>query len=557
MNQTNYVDDMMSDFSEEGLTQDLRDVLYEDAQFLSDLNVSNERQRNLAFYLDYFCDDICKEFGYNIKDIKPVIVRSFNYLKDTKDVDLTKIRAAILKSLRELNRKKVAYPNTTGTNESNIRPKADLSKWVSSLSQIYMAMKNGEGRESAFKRITEGWDSMSKHDFEAWARYYEKGDHEKYNVKSASDNSQFLPVSFLDEGFEPKQPVIEKPVEQPTVEQPVQKRNKTPEDVKKSLLSRLNSAERLLYNFVHVWPDNVYNRLHQGLSDLKREIAMMRSASSMSDRIIRTASLWENAGFLEGAEELRKIAQPPDDITSEIEKALTGREKPKAAPTAPEVPEMPGAEMPMPGTEMPEMPMPGTEAPLEELGMPPATEKMPAAEEPGAIPAGVEESLPPMEEPPGGSEKKGIPKNNPYSGATVQDVLEILEPLSQKLREREFIRDLSKVDMMLDALNIASHFTELGEAQAKALELNIYVGTRVEKIVSKLKGGLKEEGKEDKEKEKTPPNIEMDELGKRPEETAFEVVEEGGPPPEMPMPEMPAPEASPKKPVPEPPKPGK
>jgi len=527
MTQTNYVDDMMCDLAEDGLTQDLRDMMYEDAQFLSDLNVTNDRQRNLAFYLDHFCDDICKEFGYKIKDKKPVIIRSFNYLKDSKKVDLTKIRAAVLRSLRELNRKKVAYPNTTGVNEMNVKPEADISQWVSALSQIYMAMKNGESRDSAFKRITEGWSPMTKHDFEAWARYYEKGDHEKYNVKVASGEDQLFPLSFLDEGFEPEEPVIERPKP---------KKDKTPDDVKKALLSRLYSAERLLYNFVHVWPDSVYNRLHQGLSDLKREIAMMRTASSMNDRIIRTASMWEIAGFVEGAEELRRIAQTTDDITSEIERALTGREFDKKPKEAPEdmAPEVPGAEMPMPGAEMPpggaEMPPPGDEM------MPPPGEEMPPADLPGAPPAGVEEQLPPAEEPPGDAkEEKEMPKNNPYSGATVQDVLEILEPLSQKLREREFIRDLSKVDMMLDALSVASHFPELGEAQAKALELNIYVGTRVEKVINKLKGGLKEDDQEGEEP--SPPDIEMDELGgkKKTEETAFEVVEEGGPPPELPQ----------------------
>lgn len=515
MSQINYVDDLVNELSDNGLNQELKELRDNDVQFLSDLNVANDRQRNLAFYLDNFCDDLCEEFGYNIEDKRPVIVKSFNYLKDSEDVDLTKIRAAVLKSLRELM-KKVAYPNTTGVSETNIKPERNVSQWVKALAQIYEAMKSGEDRESAVKRITEEWSPMAKHDFEAWARYYEKGDHEKYNVKTASAD-RWLPEdlqNYLDEDIAP---------EEPEVKQPRIRREKSPDDLKKSLLSRLNSAERLLYNFVHVWPDQVYNRLHQGLSDLKREITMMRTASSMQDVIIRTATVWERTGFIEGAEELRKIAQPPGDITSEIEKALTGREfegKPKEE-AAPEMPggEMGGEMMPPPGEDMP----PGAEAPP----LPP--------EEPGAPPAGVEEAMPPPEEPPGEPEPEGVPKDNPFGGATVQDVLEILEPLSQKLREREFIRDLSKVDMMLDSLNIASHFPELGEAQAKALELNIYVGTRVERVISKLKGGLKEE---ETEEEPAPPGVEMGELGgKGPEETAFEVTEEGGPPPELPPPE--------------------
>jgi hypothetical protein len=511
MIQTNYVDDLVETLSDDGLTQELRDLMYDDVQFLSDLGVDNDRRRNLAFYLDLFFNDLCEEFDYSTKNKKSVITQAFEYLKDLEDIDLTKIRAAVLRSLRNLE--KVAYPNTFGVSETNAKPERNIDLWVKSLREIYRAMKEGESRESAFNRITEEWSPMAKYDFEAWARYYEKGDHEKYNIKTAGP-LDWLPTSLLDENVVPE---------------PVVKPQKTSEDFKKSLIGRLNSAERLLANFVHVWPDDVVNRLHQGLSDLKREILMMRTASSMQDRIIRMASIWELNGFYEGAEELRKIAQPPGtDITTEIEKALTGREF-EGKPAEEEIPDLSD----IPGTEVPGAEMPGEAASPGEAEMPP--------EDLGGPPAGVEETLPPPETPPG-PEKKEVPRENPYASATVQDVLEILEPLSQKLREREFIRDLSKVDMMLDALNIASHFPELGEAQAKALELNIYVGTRIEKVISKLKGGLKEEAEE--EEETQPPGVEMGELGGGPtEETAFEVVEEGGPAPEAPAPEAPAPEA--------------
>jgi len=526
MSEINYVDDLIQDLSDNGFTQELKDLLDNDTQFLSDLNVSNDQERNLAFYLDHFCDDICKEFGYNIKDKKPVIVKSFNYLKGLDDIDLTKIRAAVLKSLRELNRKKVAYPNISGVGESNLKPKRDISKWVQALAQIYIATKSGENRKNAVERITEEWSPMEKNDFEAWARYYEKGDYEKYNIKNAS----YLDLQQL---LNDNQEEIEQP------DPPIIKKEKTLDDYKKTLLSRLNSAERLLYNFVHVWPDQVYNRLHQGLSDLKREITMMRTTASMQDVIIRTASIWEYNGFIEGANELRKIAAPPGDITSEIEKALTGREfEDYDKPVSEDVPKGDvSSEMMPPSTDTNEMP--NTEmAEMPEIG--------PSSEELGAPPAGVEEPLPP-EEPLPNPEPEKVSQENPFSSATVQDVLDILNPLSQKFREREFIRGLSKADMMLDALNIASHFPELGEAQAKALELNIYVGSRIEKVINKLKGGLKE----DEEESKTnPPNIEMGELeGKGPEETAFEVTEEEAPifpriskTPETPTPETPTPE---------------
>lgn len=505
MSQVNYTDDLLDNLSDEGLDQELYDLLYDDIQFLSDLGVSNNKQRNLAFYLDLFCDDLLNEFDCKA-DRKLVIIRAFGFLKDIDDIDLTKIRSAVFKALLDEfpKKKKLAYPNIISLTEINAKPERDVSKWVQTLYDIYRNSKN-------IDEVVKEWDPMEQYDFKAWMKYYQGRNHEKYNVKTASQPSWLS--NF--EGDEVEQP-IKKEI----------KKDKTSEEIKKSLLGRLNSAEKLLYNFVHVWPSDVYMRLHQGLSDLKREIMMMRTASSMRDIIVRTATVWDQIGFNEGANELRKIAQPPGgDITSEIEKALTGREFEK-----PEVP----AEPPEIGAEMGAPMGPPEEPPLPEEGVP-------------GPPEGVEEPLPPMEEPPVSEEppieevSKKDSEKNPYMDATVQDVLEILEPLSQKLREREFIHSLSKADMMLDALNIASHFPEIAEAQAKALELNLYVGLRIEKIISKLKGGLKEE----EEKKEQPPSIEMEELSEGVEETAFEVAEEMPPAGAPPTEEKPVPPIAP------------
>lgn len=493
----NYTDDL--NISSEGFDEELKKILNDDIKLLSDLGVKNDRQRNLIFYLDNFCDDICKDFGYEIKDKNSVIAKAFGYLKDLDNINLSKIMAAVLRSLRKIEKK--AYPNITGVNEENIKEKRDVNLWIKTLGSIYKAIRKGESRESALNRLTKEWSPMEKFDFEAWARYYEKGDHEKYNIKVAEE------IDFEDLFKDTEEPIrSEKPTKQIRPE-------KTIDDYKKALMGRLNSAERLLNNFVHVWPDDTVKRLYDGLYELKRQLITMRTTSSVQDIIIRLASSWEKDGFSEGANELRKIAQPPNDITSEIEKALKGKEFKKTKPKKPS---------PMEDMGMGDLP------PMEDLppmdNIPPMEGMEPKGEVPD-IPAGVEENLPPpMEEPAIEVEEPPIPEkkpnHNPYSDASIEDALDILEPLAQSLREREFIRDLSKADMMLDALNIASHFPELGEVLAKALELNIYMGTRLEKVISKLKGGVKTNEKQSP----SPPNIEMEELSK-PEETAFEVTE--------------------------------
>jgi hypothetical protein len=507
----NYADDILINMSDTGMTSDLQQLVYDDVQKMSDMGVENDRERNLFFYLDNFCDDLCNEFGYSdFNNRDKIVTISFNSLKGKEDIDLTKIREAVYMALKKL--KKKAYPNTMGVHESNAKPKRDVDKWVKALGEIYAAMREGETRESANQRITEGWSPMDTLDFKAWARYYEAQDHEKYGINRTA---AAVEIPLMEE--RPQEVPRQKELE-----------IKTPESTKVALISRFNAAEKLLYQFVNVWPPEVFNRLHQGLSDLKREVMMLKSASMVEDCIIRTAGMWELNGFPEGADVLKKIAQPPEDLASQIERALSGREyKGKPSATTPV------------GGGLDDLGMGGPMPPPGELE---GIEGMEGMED-MAAPAGAAEELPAPEKPPAPQQKpekeeivdKEVmmdEESNPFSGKTVQDVLEVLEPLSQQLSERQFVRALAKADMMLDSLNIASHFPELGEATAKALELNIYVGTRISKIIEKLKGGLKEK---DKEKEKSAPNVEMEELlGEEaptpgPEEEAFEVTEEETP----------------------------
>jgi len=542
---TNYAKDVLINMSDEGMTEELWELAHGDAGMLSELGAKSDRERNLYFYLDNFYEDLVEEF--ELEEAVPkekVLACAFAKLRDEEKVDLTDIRRAVHEALQ--NKETVAYPNNIGIRSSNKGPLRDIAKWIQALASIYAAMKRGKGRAEATQKVTEGWDPMEKFDFEGWARYYENGDQEKYNLQKSA--AEFTPPSipFKGEIFEEEQKPepeskpkaeVEPKIELAKTRRPGRPRKveRTVDDSKRGLISRLDSARKLLREFANVWPVDKWTHLDEMLSFLQREIIPLKTATTMQDCIIRTANKLEKEGFYEGAHALRKVAQPPapaGDVASQIEKALTGREY--ESKKKPEEEGMPPMEEMMGG--------------MEELPPPPPAEE--GAEEGAGVPAGVEEKLPPPEAPPPPPEEEAPPEaaeGGPFEGKTVKDVLGVLEPLAQKLSEREFVRELSKADMMLDGLNIASHFPELGEAQAKALELNLYVATRIEKIINKLKGGLKEEGEEGAEA----PSVEMK------EEEMFEVEEEeapvpaetaaemAAPPPEAPPPEAPPAEGAP------------
>ncbi len=73
---------------------------------------------------------------------------------------------------------------------------------------------------------------------------------------------------------------------------------------------------------------------------------------------------------------------------------------------------------------------------------------------------------------------------------TVIDVISRLEALANVFRNREISRQLAIIDLMMDRLSIASFFPSLAEASSKSLESNQYALTRIEDILSKIRGSV-------------------------------------------------------------------
>lgn len=94
--------------------------------------------------------------------------------------------------------------------------------------------------------------------------------------------------------------------------------------------------------------------------------------------------------------------------------------------------------------------------------------------------------------PPGGTGGTGFTTkmDEMLKGVTVADIVAELEDISKDYKTRSQPRRLSKVDMMLDSVGLASMFPSLSEAQNKALEANNYISTRVDDILSKLRGAM-------------------------------------------------------------------
>jgi hypothetical protein len=143
----------------------------------------------------------------------------------------------------------------------------------------------------------------------------------------------------------------------------------------------------------------------------------------------------------------------------------------------------------MPPSE--DVPMTSSPAPSPLAPSPVAAPKMPKTKLDEEAPLEVtEEDIKPIKSEKSMTSDFDNKVNAVLSGVTVADVVVKLEELAKFYKTREAPRQLGIVDMMLDSLGLASYFPSLAEATNKSLESNNYISTRVEDILSKLRGAI-------------------------------------------------------------------
>lgn len=406
-------------------------------------------------------------------------------------------------------------------------------------------------------------------------------------------------------------------------EMPVSEKKKIIEKQRHKIIGRLDSAEKLLRTPEgQLFAGKELESLMETIYALKKKIQLVNKISASTrlyeDMIVREANILNKKGFVKAAEHLYALAQ---DAGSPAKKQNVPAPTPPAPPAqgsgaAGGLPSV-GPGMPQtPPDSAPSSPETGISKFLENLdtGNITTTEdkdesksddhlevddsievndvddellvtEAQAAGDPVAPPA--PKVSPPVKAPatedplevkenelgdPAGANKPNPEAKNfdniidaAFANLTVDDVVAKLEDLAKIFKVREIPRQLSIVDMMLDSLGLASFFPSLSEATNKALESNNYISTRVEDILSKLRGsieskdidlrgneeenpavaGIKNKLQQDADKEKTRKQMRKDqensELDNQTKETPeVEIEEDLAAPPQQGAPAKPA-----------------
>jgi len=451
-------------------------------------------------------------------------------------------------------RPKVAYPQPGAITE---RPQYDIGRWVAATGEIYGLLNKGYDQDEAKQSVIGNWEAKEKMDYEQWLRFYKEKTPEKYPKLAADGEGMFLanlPIGVNSLRARHVSGKFPNPIggmrnELPGMPQgDVNSARDKIEGQRRKLISRLNSAEKMLASMDgQLFAGDDQELMLKLLQDLKRRIQIANKLTSKSslfvDHVYRAANILKARGRDNAAGFFYKLAQlgpMPDGLDMPGAPDAQGEEPAPAAGDSDDTYEClkeffdnlnrgvsdkndtPEERQAAKGHEVEPLQPTPTGAPAAEAP-PPLQAPAAAIEVDNTIKIGAgywhprskfaqEAPLPPpppevAPPPPQPVEVEAPPPENEVAedntedvidaalkGVTVTDVVNRLDMLVSIYNKREIARQLSILDIMMDRLGLSSFFPALGEAMSKALESNQYIGSRLEGVLTRLKGSIEVPG---------------------------------------------------------------
>lgn len=399
--------------------------------------------------------------------------------------------------LEKTDFEKIAYPNN---GYQDPQPKFDLNKWVLSMQKIKQMQSSGLDKFAAVDKITQGWSVVELDNFLNWMKFYENGDHLKYKYASLYSSPE-NPGYYLNSNNKEFVADFRKPQEEDE-EQIEDNKEERLALLKKKFLSRLSSMEKLLNSndadeFLKKDVDELINVIYE----LKKKFLKLKLASNYSihdELIFQANKLRKNNNVYEF---LNKFAQamapgaqpnPPTQVSgspSALPATAVGNTPPPNNPPIPdisdpaEIKDNAGEEF----TSKLKGKLDVNEVKDDEIIFVSEAQVQPVVQKPVENP----QQLPAEQKPIVNDYDNKI--DSLFKDVKITDVVDKLDSLSSIFKEREIPRQLAIIDMMLNALNLSHMFPGLSESHNKALESNNYILTRVDDILSKLRGSIKTE----------------------------------------------------------------
>ena len=511
------LDDVNSYFKElirnriDDLPEKLKDVMIRQSKAMTSIGVTCPNDHKIFMYSLLHAPVIARDLsGVEFSPARRAKISSLVYKnRDKYPINtISKFHKAVANSLNELNIpiKKTAYPQ--GGFGGYIASPYNLQKWVSSMQGLRMLLQQGHSFNDSFKKVTAHWDDMEIKDFKYWMSFYDEGAQLKYKTANnydylmVGDGTAGIPLQHLGpqrpqrvdnsnlNSFKPEER-LEAELDVKVETQAQTEAQKTAE-LRKKVISRFNSIRKLLQEgpATNYLGEDCTKKLLDGINSLSTYFTTCgknKNASLFDDLIIKQANCFKRDGLVKESIFFKFLAES-DFFRSSDDNVLDNFVKFASKQENEEERNFDGSDIIVVEGQEAVLPTP-TPAPT------PAPTPTPT---PAPVEA-VEVSEDDLEEPADvaadevvevSEQSNGGDKDFDLENVTIEDVIAKLEALSNLYKNREISRQLSLVDLMMDKLGIASFFPALSEATRSSLESNQYGLSRIEGILSRLRGSI-------------------------------------------------------------------
>jgi len=313
------------------LPDDIKDDVLSDFKVMSQMGVDNDEDQNKFFVIRNHVPEIIHSMfnrPVNDKVAQAIAAEIFRNRKKRPLNSLLELIEATDLALKKMvppnTRPKLAYP------QPNIKqqlPHYDIGSWVEATRKIYSLVSRGYSQSQAKDLVISKWEPSEKMDYEQWLKFYTEKVPEKYPKLATDQDFGFMggfPIARRDTdelrvmpnqmGIPTQGRGIKSPG--PGLPQEVSDVRDAIETQRRKLISRLNSAEKLLSSMDgQTFAGNDQELMLKLLQDLKRRIqtANKRTARStlFEDQIIKEANRLQLHGKDRAAGFFYKLAQLP------------------------------------------------------------------------------------------------------------------------------------------------------------------------------------------------------------------------------------------------------
>ena len=397
-------------------------------------------------------DDAFLEYSWKYKDI-------IKKLKNENDFSF--FITSIIIGNRTL--KKTAYPM-----EENYFFKKpffgyDVQLWAQCVHKIYNSVYiDGADYTDALSKYSSNIfkDEIERDNFLNWIKYYNHGEHLKYNVKNASIKKDSA-FSLIGDPYASTSNYITNDYSDLDHDKQIDDIRERGESKinyknwKKKFNTALRRVDKILKESEDYVDPEKYEEISQVLNKLDVQVGKIRLQVSASDISYRAASQLRKLGFNDGASVLLKYSQ---DASQQ------------------QTPQVPSPDSQVAGD--PE----SVDKKMQEVG--PSQEEVDRKAQDRANSEKGRTMMRDIDPLPGAND--GEYESIMRGDVTIEDASRKLEQIAGSLADRRVIRYLAEFDIILDKVGIASMFPELSEAQSKLIEAYSYSLTRVTKMLGML-----------------------------------------------------------------------